>query len=392
MIARLHPVLLVLLVLPAACKQPDAAPADAMPGEFNKRALLTAFADCAVSQYQEFELSAAALETAAGAHAAAPTPDTAAALQQAWRDAMVSWERAELYQFGPAAYSNLPGGADLRDEIYAWPLFSRCKIDEQLVSKAYEGAAFADTLVNTRGLAALEYLAFYTGSDNGCLSFSPINSSGSWAALGADELAARKAAYAAAVATDVHAQAIALIAAWDPAGGNFRAQLIEAGSGSTTFTSAQAGLNAVSDALFYLDKTVKDAKVAVPLGLLVCTTERCPAALESQWAHVSAAHVTANIDGFDRLLTGCTPDGLGFDDWLRAAGAGDLADRLAVATAEARAAAMAIEPSFEDALAGDAAGVVLLHAKLKAITDLLKTEMMTVLNLELPMSLETDND
>ena len=73
--------------------------------------------------------------------------------------------------------------------------------------------------------------------------------------------------------------------------------------------------------------------------------------------------------GFRRLFQGCGEGyaGVGFDDWLRDAGAGDLAERMIAS------------------LNG-------VDAAVKEVTDELKTEFVTVLNLELPSAAEGDND
>ena len=79
------------------------------------------------------------------------------------------------------------GGKDLRDQIYAWPLGTRCFIEQELVAQRYKQPNFAtQTLPNVRGLGTLEYLLFYSGTDNECAAAAPINAMGSWAALAAD--------------------------------------------------------------------------------------------------------------------------------------------------------------------------------------------------------------
>ena len=52
----------------------------------------------------------------------------------------------------------------------------------------------------------------------------------------------------------------------------------------------------------------------------------------------------------------------------------------------------ALEPPLEQALYVDPSRVRALHAAVKAITDPLKTEFLTVLNLDLPKVSEGDND
>lgn len=366
------------------------------PPAFTKRALLESAADCAVERYTEFSELAVTLRDATAALASDPTsPPLLDAARAAWLAAESSWQVAEPFSFGPAARSSEPGGQDLRDQIYAWPLGSRCKVDQTLVDQSYGNATFPLTLISGRGLGAVEYLLFYfEGADNGCSAAASINSQGTWAAIPAADLRARKAAYAAAAAKDVAARADALLAAWAASGGNFRKELVEAGGASAVFASEQAALNAVSNAMFYVEKEVKDLKVAKPLGLLDCATATCPEALESQFAHVSSANVINNLVGFRLAFEGCGGGAMavGFDDWLAEAGAASLATEMSSATEAAHATALAMDPPLDVAVYDDLPGVQALHTSIKGVTDLLKTEMVTVLDLELPKSSEGDND
>ena len=361
---------------------------------FTKAALLEAVADCTIDRYRDFQTHAQSLRDASSAYAANRSEANAAANRDAWIAAMASWEEAEVFRYGPAARVPEPGAQDLRDHIYAWPLVSRCKIEEQIVSQAHATPGFPQTLINGRSMTAFEYLLFYGGTDNACSQFSEINADGTWAALSADALAQRKAEYAAAVASDVLARANTLVQAWEPAGGNFRDQVALAGAGSATYPLDQDALNAVSDAMFYVEKELKDFKLGKPLGLIECPTPTCPQAVESPYARISTAHMGANLAGFRRLFQGCESfgTGLGFDDWLRAVGAGDLADRMLDALAGAQAAVDALSPPMEEAIVSDPAKVMVVHAAVKKLTDLLKTEFITVLNLELPKSAQGDND
>jgi predicted lipoprotein len=308
---------------------------------------------------------------------------------------MDSWQVLEAMRFGPAAPRSFPGGADLRDQIYSWPLVSRCAVEEELVAQGYGSPSFSSSLVNRRGLAALEYLLFYEGGNTACPSSSPIVSGGGWAALEAAERAGRKRSYAAAVADDVRSRAEALTDAWEPSVGNFVGTLETSADGNAVFSSSQMALNAVSDGLFYLEKEVKDMKLAPPLGLRDCLATSCPELLESQYAGRSKANIRANLEGFRRIAEGCGPGhtGLGFDDLLDSVNAAQVSQRLRDRIADAEAALDAIEePDLAPPLASDRASVLALHDGFKGISDLMKTEFITVLDLEIPMSLEGDND
>ena len=73
-------------------------------------------------------------------------------------------------------------------------------------------------------------------------------------------------------------------------------------------------------------------------------------------------------------------------------GASDLALSMSAATAAAQAAVEALDPPLEQAMYVDPSRVRALHTAIKAITDPLKTELVTVLNLDLPKAAEGDND
>jgi len=362
------------------------------PGAVSRTMVLGGVATCATSLYGQFAVAASELDVAAAAYAAAPTPETETAARTEWLEAMVLWQQAEVIRVGPAGPTTLPDGEGSRDLIYSWPLVSRCLVDQGIVQQKYASPNFGATvLVNTRGLYAVEYLLFYTGDDNACSSTASINSQGTWAALGA-ELPVRKRAYASVVATDVAAHAAALSAAWSD---GFAATLSTAGASGSPFDSDQAALNAVTDGMFYLEREVKDLKLGLVLGKVDgCANATCPEDVESQYARVARDHIKNNLVGFRRVFEGCDEAAdTGFDDLLRSAGAGDLADRMSADIASAIAVADGLSSADLVALVGsEPTSVDALHAAVKRVSDALKTDFVTILDLELPKSVEGDND
>jgi len=357
--------------------------------------LLKAVSSCVQLSADDFQVAARDLKAATAELAARPEAGTRQAARQAFQRAMDAWQAMEVMQIGPAAPRLLPGGGDIRDNIYSWPLVSRCSVEEQLVSKGYESTGFATGLISRRGLFALEYLLFHEGADTECPSTSSIVAEGTWAALSAEEREARKRAYAVVAAADVHQRALQLVEAWAPGKGNFAQTFETAGSGNAVYPTSQAALNAVSDALFYIEETVKDKKVARPLGLRECTTPTCPELLESPFAHRSKANIAANLVGYRRLALGCGlgNSGMGFDDLLQAVGTEPLATKLTERVAAAQAALEAVEEAdLAQSLAQDKPSVRAVYDGLKAVTDVMKTELSTVLDLELPAAVEGDND
>jgi predicted lipoprotein len=356
-----------------------------------RRAALASIADnVIVPTYQEFAERTQRLLDATAALQNDPAERGDA--QESWRAAMETWQRAELMQVGPAGAKeyDIAGAEDLRFEIYSWPLTNRCRVDQELVEAAYaDPAAFKGEAGNVRGLDAMEYLLFRDDAENDCRTNSAINEDGTWEALGDSGITARRAAYAHTLAILLKERADELLGLWED---GFRDELALAGTGSATYLSTQAGLNEVSNALFYLDRETKDAKLARPLGLSDCDDPTCPDNLECGWSQTSAANVVGNIDAFTQVFTGAT--GLGFDDLLVEVGMESLATRMIDLLEEARQ-TCSDTGTYETELSKDppnTAPAQSCYDALKQVTDLFKTQFLSVLDLEAPNRAEGDND
>jgi predicted lipoprotein len=382
----------------SACREGGSKPdGGTEPGqaETTRVELLKAVSACVQTNARAFQTVAGELKAAAEALEARPDAGTQQAAREAFHRAMEAWQVLEPMQVGPAAPRSLPGGAELRDNIYSWPLVSRCAVEEQIVSRGYQSPNFSSTLVSRRGLYALEYLLFYEGSETECSSSSVIVADGTWAALPAEEREARKRAYAAVVAANVRQRADELVAAWEAGKGDFSRTLETAGPGNAVYASSQAALNSVSDALFYVEETVKDKKIARPLGLRECSADTCPELLESPFARRAKQNIAANLVGYRRLTEGCGAnfEGMGFDDLLRAVGTEAVAAKLVERVQAAQAALQGVEEAdLAQALTQDKASVRAVYDGFKGVTDVMKTELATVLDLELPTAVEGDND
>lgn len=353
--------------------------------------LLQSMARCTMSAQDQLITASADLATATQTLASAPGDASRAAARAAWERAMDAWQRLEMHTYGPAAGTNRSGGQGLRPTLYAWPDFSRCLIEQRIVSRGYEGASFAMLPGSAKGLAAIEYLLFEEGADNACPATEDINAMGTWSALGRDELQRRRAAYASAAAADLVSRARALRAAWGPNG--FETQLITAGRGSTVFSTQQLAFSAVADGVLHLDSDTKDLRLGRPLGIVNCTTGTCPEAVESPFAARGLANVRNNLAGARLLLLGCAAgDNQGFDDRLEATGSGALAVRLRALLDGADAALNALPGNdLRAALSSNPAGVRRAYDAVKALTDFLKMEFSVALQIA-SARVEGDND
>lgn len=371
--------------------------------EFDRRAMLANLGENIVlPTYRAFDAEVAGLSSSVGAYCAAlGTPDEAPRLEDAraaWRATMSQWQVAEMMLFGPAAMD----ANTLRDRIYSWPVVSSCAVDQEVMLRYADPASYdiSSKLTNRRGLDALEYLLFAPSLATTC---PPQIEPAGWNELAdADKLAAR-CGLAEDVVADLAQQSAAVLAAWEPAQGNYLSELVEAGNAGSSISSAQEAINIVSDALFYIDSEVKDMKLGQPAGIVVniCNVaqEPCFNELESPFARYSKDEVLSNLRGFEMVFLGhgpgqdpAAPEALGFDDFLLAAGADALASTMVADITQAIGATEAVPATFYDALTTDYASMVVAHTEVKDITDNMKSQFLTVLGLDLPDSAAGDND
>jgi len=394
--------LLALALATAACGGGGRGDADAELGRdapadgFDRRALLAHLAlHVELPAYAQLAGDADRLVDAVAAHCAAfdgggDLAATRTAAQDAWRAAIDTWERADAVLVGPAAMDHRA----LRDRIYAWPLLSTCNLDRDTASRWASPASYdvATRLDNARSLAAIEYLLFETATAHTCFA-EPAG----WSALGAN-LPRARCQLAAAIAADVAAQAHRVHDAWRPDAGNYVRELAEAGTSASSIGSAQEAINQISDGLFYVDRMVKDMKLAEAAGIAAnsCGTvgEPCDAEVEHRRADHGRAAILVNLRALREAFTGTTTDadGPGFDDYLRGVGADAVADRMTAELDAAIAAAEALPASYRQALHEQRPLVVAAHTAIKAFTDDLKSQFLTVLGLDIPDDVAADND
>jgi len=394
-----HVASFLVLVLATSCgDDAPSAPKD-IPA---RRTLVAGLAErVMLPNYREFAARAAELETATAAWASTGGEPDRVAAQVAWRGANAMWQRAELHTVGPAGMNlSVAGGMDIRDDIYAWPLANRCRVDQETVTSLFATpGALGAAPVNVRGLVALEYLLFRADGGNACAATSALNTDGSWAALGDVEVARRRAAYAREAAALVRQRADALVAAWEPSGGGFLTQISTAGTTSTLFPSSQAAVNSVTDAMLYLEDAVKDTKLAGPGSIsTACAVASCPELLEAPIARAAKDNVLANLRGFQALFLGAPvgTDAYGFDDLLVEIGASALSAAIVRDLDGALMAVEAVPGTFDEALALDntagQAAFLAAYDAVKLLTDDLKLQFIAVLDLQLPSRIDGDND
>lgn len=388
-------------ILLVACSDSNDGSVSELLGDDVRRLVLRDIGnDIIMPALRNFSDKADALTRAVSTHA--QLPDDAARrtnAQEAWRDAMLSWQYLEPLQVGPAGASTgldgTRGGADLRTGIYSYPLLSTCTIEELARNDLIVNNGSAD---NTTGLGALEFLLYNEKPD-------PCE-------LGTPATTSQRANYAASAAEKILETANDLQQRWEPEGDNFLGQWNSAGEGSEFYALPQNALNALSVALFYVDKQTKDLKIASPTGIGAsgldeCETISCPERLESRLSGLSGDNIKANVQVFLDSFQGVN-GGHGLNELLSGIGRDDLASEL---TNELLAVINHIDtmnsgfdesveaiPSSEACInatanpSPESPSACALHGYLKIAMDTFRGSIVAVLSLTTPASTAGDND
>ncbi|MDE3271092.1 imelysin family protein [Pseudoalteromonas sp. G4] len=346
-----------------------------------------------LSQYCAVEKSAAEGEASEDERLAALLE-----AQTSWRDTTALWQHAELMQMGPL----LENEGELRNLIYSWPAKSLCGVDQ-------DTAYFEDGMINLdstrpydikertatrRGLVSLEHLLFSEQLNHSC---SIANDAlADWNNRSDSERRIARCEFAIEVASDLVDNSQVLLDKWNGDAG-YAMALKNAGEVGSSFDSAHAAVNVISDALFYLTEQVKDKKLALPLGYESnsCGLEACPQDVESPIAAQSLANIQANLAAFEKLFTGngiAQDNTTGFDDFLIEEEGSDTKDAMLKGLTDSNETLESINGTLQQALIDEKEKVEQTHAKVKDVTDQLKHDFINKLALELPKSSAGDND
>ena len=361
-----------------------------------------------IPNYQTLAQSAAEFASDSGALSAycaaiGGTEQTTAktAAQAAWRSLITAWQRTEPHLLEPVIADNTALTARILS--FSSGVLSTCGVDQAVVLAQNNDFDINTRALNQRGLGAVEYALFNTDLNHTCPS--QIVETVDWNDLPESQRELQRCEYAANVAQDISSAATELLTIWQQ---TFRSQFINPNNSTDN-------LNALSDALLILDTGVKDQKLGIPLGInAACSQTACAEQVESRYSRHSLANIRANLLGFRDVFNGTNEfsNGFGFDDLLNSNGFAEVAADfnnqidatlawLDSIDADLFDQASAIQSAADvdqciNAVANPAAPsdfpACNLYGLIKRITDDLKTEFVTIINVSLPDRAQSDND
>ncbi len=238
-----HTVIAVAALVGVACGSGSSAPE---PGP--RRLMLRDLARTViVPTYQDLAAEAEVLVTAAAQLDASPGAPALAAMQEAWRRTRAAWKQSQAFAIGPAKTLDTAARID-------WTPTKPERIESELAGSAELTADHVEDLgANLKGFLALEYLLFDPEA-------------GDAAVVDALIAGARRRAFVRALAENLRNQTLRLRDAWDPAAGNFAAQLGDAGLGSTTYPTVKSAVDGLVNQMIFLSEDLADTQLLAALG------------------------------------------------------------------------------------------------------------------------------
>ena len=343
-------------------------------GESQGTALRSAFLkglaeDSILPTYRDFDTRAGTLATALETLEKSPTEGNLTATQSAWRAVREPWNVQEALHVGPsedmhtgAAVNQVPSISGIESLLGGTTALTEASVAEQ-------GA-------NRKGMLTLEYLLFDHQGGNAAV-LSRLTADG-----GAGE---RRRLYARLLGTVLKGNATAVHAAWEPAQGNFVAQLANAGNDGSRYTTQK---QAVDEVVNRLIASVEKAELRLskPLGFETGGTVR-PDEEQTRRSDNSLPELLSAVSGMERVWNGAGTDG-GLSRVVTAGNA-RVAETMRGDLAAVRAALEAIPPPLRTALLKNRESVEAARASLSSLRATLATEVAAQLGVTLSFN---DND
>ena len=256
---------------------------------FDATTTLNDFANKVVlATYTDLDNKAGELLTAVKALAADTTQANLEQAQAAWKATRQPWEQSEAFLFGPVDTQGLDPALD------SWPV-NKVDLDAVLASGDLLTESSIDGLEDTlKGFHTIEYLLFRDGNQRK-----------------AADITSRELEYLVATTENLKAKTAQLRHAWDLTGENFAAEVANAGTSSTIYTSQKAAMQEMVNGMITIADEVANGKISDPFN------ERDTTLVESQFSFNSITDFQNNIRGIQNVYMGkFTTDGQGLNDFI----------------------------------------------------------------------------
>lgn len=303
--------------------------------------------------YESLATSAADLQAATELLRLTPNQSNLEAARISWIETRSPWEQSEGFLFGPVDQEGIDPSLD------SWPV-NVTDLNNVLASSNPLTIEFLAQQEGTlKGFHTIEFLLW--GENGNKL---------------ASEITGREFEYLAAAAGALAADAQHLYDLWKPTGGNFIANVHNAGNGSQVYITQKSALEEITNALVIIADEVGNGKINDPLAQQDLTLE------ESRFSANSKADFANNIRSIKNIYTGyfgAFGNGHSVADIIKAKNAAVDAEVIA----DINAAINAIETipgTFSDAIFNNTAAVTAAQQAVRDLQSTLEEKVIPIIS------------
>jgi len=277
----------IITLLLSACENPD----NSCATNFDQTALLTNIANNIISpSYDSLKLRVDVLSDAVNSFATTPSQQTLDSARTAYRNAGLIWQKAMIFEFGPAETHQL------RASLNNFPVF------EGRLEFAAQGGNYnleIDSFSYTKGFPAIDYLLYAGASDD----------AGLIALFGTDSNAQRRRQFLLDVMAQIKSKTDAVHSGW----ATYKNTFI-----GTTGLATGSPLSLLVNQLNENYELFKNNKLGNPIGAKVSYIAS-PNKVEAKHSGLSLDFALASLYATYEVFTG--KEGSGLDDFIAATGA-----------------------------------------------------------------------
>lgn len=285
--------LVVSITLAIACKKESGEETEEETG-FNRKEMLRNYADnLIIPSFSDLNQKTKALQSAVNDFAANTDAANLQKVQEAWKSAYISWQSANAFNLGPAGEEGLKKG--MSEEIATFPV--NVSIIQTRI--ANNNTSFNDFQRDTRGLLAIDYLAFGTAGDNSAIvSYYAGNTNA--------------VNYLKAVTNHTAQYVEGVLNAWN---GGYKETFI-----NNTGTSVGSSTSLLYNEFVKSFETIKNYKIGLPIGKAPgVEVPKNPALVEAYYSGISIQLLKEHLKVIEQFWRGTSKngqDGIGFKAYL----------------------------------------------------------------------------
>lgn len=359
------------MILVVACRKPKDDIGN-NNNTYDRGAMLSNYADNYIlPAYTQMSSSLSELKTKVNDFTTNPDANKLAALQTAWKNAYLLWQKVEMLEFGPEQTTAL------RMYMSIYPV-SQAKINANITSGSYNLEEFGNT--DAQGFPALDFLLNGLGVDNGAILVFYTS----------DGQAANRKQYLHAIVDKMQQKVNAVRDAWN---NGYRNTFVNA-TGTDVNSSLSLMVNAF---VLHYERYVRSGKVGLPVGAM--TGVAAPQLTEAYYSPTLSKEllltaITAINDLYEGMNFETSSNGNGFKDYLAAIGTKDendklMSDLITEEVAQARNAVQNLNMPIKDAVVNDRPTVLNIYTEMQQVVPLFKVDMVSAFGISITY---VDND